>query len=207
MRGGVQHATMAAGKNGSRVEGVEGDETTLLQPHPHHVPTALAAPGIGPWTPDGLCQGRLTRPCVRPPSQVTGGGVGHCSQSTAVGWGPDSMLRRGQRSRVQWGRGHGHSPLSSKQGHQGTLGSNGQQSGSTRGTGREKHQGTALGISRRGTDEVEGWMKTGTNGVWPCKANIAEAWLQHRTRGGGWVAPRYLKGHWGRFKTNQKQVQ
>lgn len=50
-------------------------------------------------------------------------------------------------------------------------------------------------------------MKTGTNGVWPCKANIAEAWLQHRTRGGGWVAPRYLKGHWGRFKTNQKQVQ
>lgn len=32
--------------------------------------------------------------------------------------------------------------------------------------GRKKHQGAALGISRRGTDEMEGWMKRGTNGVW-----------------------------------------
>ena len=74
MRGGVQHATMATGKNGSRVGGVEGDETTLPPPHSHHVPTTLAAPGIGPGTLDGLCQGWLTRPCVCPPSQVTGGG-------------------------------------------------------------------------------------------------------------------------------------
>lgn len=42
-------------------------------PHPHRRPTALAAPAIGPGTPDGLCQGQLTCPCIRPPGQVTGG--------------------------------------------------------------------------------------------------------------------------------------
>ena len=136
--------------------------------------------GLGRWM--GYVKGQLTHPLICPPARVMGGA------GTAVCLSRSAATRLCECTREQrygeWGSGIPSHPASNDiGGHSAAMGNRSSQPWA----GRKKHQGAALGISRRGTDEVEGWMKRGISGVWPTsrKTVVEVGWLLTTIKGTG----------------------
>ena len=130
----------------------------------------------------GYVKGQLTHPLIRPPARVMGGaGTAVCPPRSAA----TRLCECTREQRYgEWGSGIPPHPASNDTGgHSAAMGNGSSQPWA----GRKKHQGAALGISRRGMDEVEGWMKRGISGVWPTsrKTVVEVGWLLATIKGTG----------------------